>query len=128
MDASFIATPLPPEQPAVAAAVTNGSPGLVIENLLLTPGALDHLGDGDPDAAMARLKATILPRFLRGDWGDMSLADQRRNHAAVHDRSRILAVYNVRAYTDGFAVRLYITHEFLGPDQTRTTVMLAEEY
>jgi len=113
-------------RPAAAAAATHHL--LHLGELVATPGALAAIAD-DRDEAVQRLNRDILNRFIRKDWGDVSAGDRKANDDALAHGGRILAVYTIRKFADGYAVRLYVIREIVDENGTpRTTVLLPEEY
>ena len=80
--------------------------------LLATPGALEAVG-GD-EIAIA------LDRHLKGDWGDVSDEDKRRNDASLKDGTRLFSAYHTK-----YKRKFWIITE---ADRSATTVLLPSEY
>ena len=82
--------------------------------VLITPGALDVLGDDTGDALL------LLYRHATGDWGDVCAEDAKENDLSVRNGFRILSAYTLR---DG--TRLWLITE---ADRSATTILLPSEY
>ena len=80
--------------------------------LYITCGAVEQISDEDVQ--------TALWRHVRGDWGELSPADQRENEVSVAQGFRILS-----AYQDRHGTKFWIITE---ADRSATTVLLPEEY
>jgi hypothetical protein len=61
----------------------------------------------------------LLRRHVRGDWGDLDLADKAANETALKHGGRILSAYDTQGG------RLWIITE---ADRSVTTILLPEEY
>lgn len=57
-------------------------------------------------AARAVTSATLLERYVTGDWSSLSAEDIKANRAAIHDGGRILASYHIAP-----TVRIWIITE-----------------
>ena len=84
-------------------------PGQVVA----TRGAAEQVSEEDMTLAMNR--------HLRGDWGDVSLADQKANDMALLLDTRILSAY----HTEKDHVKFWIITE---ADRSATTILLPDEY
>ncbi|MDN4055688.1 hypothetical protein C5614_19130 [Massilia phosphatilytica] len=70
--------------------------------------------------ARAVTSATLLERYVTGDWSNLSAEDIKANRAAIHDGGRILASYRIAP-----TVRIWIITE---ADRASTTILLPDEY
>lgn len=70
--------------------------------------------------ARAVTSATLLERYVTGDWSNLSAEDVKANWAAIHDGGRILASYRIAP-----TVRIWIITE---ADRASTTILLPDEY
>ncbi|XYJ11499.1 hypothetical protein ACSUZJ_05795 [Telluria sp. B2] len=70
--------------------------------------------------ARAVTSATLLERYVTGDWSNLSAKDIKANCAAIHDGGRILASYCIAP-----TVRIWIITE---ADRASTTILLPDEY
>ena len=84
-------------------------PGIVVT----TPGVMEKISDMELSLALSR--------HLQGDWGDVSLKDQKDNDAALFLHGRIISAY----CTKGDSVKFWIITE---ADRSSTTVLLPDEY
>lgn len=83
--------------------------------IVATPGALDSLTEAGVSPT------ALLRRHQTGDWGNLSVPDQRvNNRAARHGGERILSSYALPT-----GVRVWIITE---ADQSSTCLLLPEEY
>jgi hypothetical protein len=83
--------------------------------IVATPGALDALNEAGVSPA------DLLRRHHSGDWGNLSVSDQRANdRAARNGGERILS-----AYTLPNGVKVWIITE---ADRSSTCLLLPEEY
>lgn len=71
-------------------------------------------------AARAVTSATLLGRYVNGEWSNLSAEDIKANRAAIHDGGRILASYCITS-----TVRIWIITE---ADRPSTTILLPDEY
>lgn len=87
--------------------------------ILATPGALEAL------AHSGQKPREFLERHARGDWGDASPEDWRRNDDALHTGARILSVYRTRR-----GVTIWVLTEAANSrgQRSATTLLLPEEY
>lgn len=125
---SDAADPQPSPAPAAAPTPTSGvrPEALDLGEVVATPGVIDAIAD-DQEAATRFLATTILPRFARRDWGEVSERDRAANDAALVRGDRVLAVYVLRSVL--FSPRIYVIREPVSVDgQFRTTVLLPDEY
>lgn len=70
--------------------------------------------------ARAVTSATLLERYVTGDWSHLSAEDIEANRAAIDDGGRILASYRIAP-----TVRIWIITE---ADRASTTILLPDEY
>ena len=83
----------------------------------------DVAHDMERDAAFARFVAGSLDRYVRCDWGDVSVADGKANSRAVEcGGERILAAYRDMGHEGR---KIWILTE---ADRSVTTVLYPEEY
>ena len=71
-------------------------------------------------AARAVTSATLLERYVTGDWSNLLAEDIKANRAAIHDGGRILASDRIAP-----TVRIWIITE---ADRASTTILLPDEY
>ena len=81
--------------------------------VVATPGVMEKVSDVEMSFALSR--------HLRGDWGDVCLADQKANDTALLLNTRILSAY----HTEKDHVKFWIITE---ADRSGTTVLLPDEY
>ena len=70
--------------------------------------------------ARAVTSATLLERYVTGDWSNLLAQDIKANWAAIHDGGRILDSYRIAP-----TVRIWIITE---ADRASTTILLPDEY
>ncbi len=87
--------------------------------ILATPCALKQL------EVAGQSPAELLERHLRGDWGDLSDADQECNESALIDGSRILSAYSTPT---GRGIWIIPEAEDARGRRASTTILLPEEY
>jgi hypothetical protein len=80
--------------------------------ILMTPGAMEHLSASDVRAGLAR--------HGQLDWGDVCAEDRRANDQALEQGLRILSVYHSSEGT-----KYWIITE---ADRSATTLLLPDEY
>lgn len=80
--------------------------------ILITPGALEALTNGDVQEALGR--------HASGDWGELSAADLQENKLSLEQGFRLLSSYRSAAGT-----KFWIITE---ADRSATTVLLPDEY
>ena len=85
---------------------------LPLGKVVMTACASELLSGQDIIAALSRHK--------RGDWGEVSEADQRANNSALRHSGRILS-----DYTGADGTKFWIITE---ADRSYTTVLLPDEY
>jgi hypothetical protein len=71
-------------------------------------------------AARAVTTATLLERYVTGDWSNLSAEDIKANRASIHAGGRILASYRIAP-----TVRIWLITE---ANCASTTILLPDEY
>ena len=88
------------------------STGFALGRTVITRAALAQLTPADV--------ALALSRHARGDWGDVSEEDRRKNELSVREGFRILSVYN-----SANGRKFWVITE---ADRSATTILLPEDY
>ncbi len=89
------------------------APLFPLGRVLVTPGALRLLAAAGGDAM------ALLDRHVRGDWGEVSPEDVRKNEVSIREGFRVLSSYPVGDH------RLWIITE---ADRSSTCILLPDEY
>lgn len=103
-------------------------PGLRLNlgRCVTTPGLCRALAH-DQDQAMKRLSREVIPRVVRGDWGEVSPEDQQANDRDLAAGLGITAAYNLVGVS-GQVVHVLVVYEPDAEDGPRTTLMCSDEY
>lgn len=83
-----------------------------IDQLFITPNALQRLGLEEPTNALAR--------HVQGDWGEVNKEDRQANEDALRNGGRLFSVYRA---SDGR--KFWVITE---ADRSVTTILLVEDY
>ena len=95
-------------------ALHSTKPKFALGRVVATPGAMTAL------AASGQLPQELLRRHVRGDWGDVSIADAEANDESLASGDRLLSSYRTSSGT-----KIWIITE---ADRSATTLLLPEEY
>ncbi len=85
--------------------------------LVMTAGVNDKVAD---DVEMSKFVLASLQRHARGDWGDLSAEDKRRNDQSLKESTRLLSAYEAPPLP-----KIWIITEW---DRSVTTVLFPDEY